>query len=372
MISSGAYIIVGAQWGDEGKGLISAYISAREHALYVARAGTGPNAEHGIFLKDEKTYLKTNQLPLGHIFNPDAYVLIGSGVCVNPEWFLREIHHYNLGNRVFVDYRCPVVTLAHMEKEATSKNMLLIGSTMSGTGECRKDFVARKATQARDSELLKPYTRDIGELINNAAESRVVVVESSQGTFLSLAVSPDYPNCTSDNVTAMAAADDVLLSWKNIREVILVAKTMPTKKGSGGMGSGKELTPEEISKKGLVEISSIEGKTRRKAEFDMEMLKYAVKLNGATQIALTFLDHMFPEMKNAKSRGEISKDARIFIDNIEKETKIPVTILNTGKAYNNIIDLSFNPKSVNWDEIDVRLNTFGRSFFPFYLKYPLT
>ena len=95
-------------------------IFLKEHALYVARAGTGPNAEHGIFLKDE-TYLKTNQLLLGHIFNPDAYVLIGSGVCVNPEWFLREIHHYNLGNRVFVDYRCPVVTLAHMEKKLQAK-----------------------------------------------------------------------------------------------------------------------------------------------------------------------------------------------------------------------------------------------------------
>jgi len=79
-----AFIIVGAQWGDEGKGLISAYLSARERASLVSRAGTGANSEHGIFLHDETTYLKTNQLTLGWMFKKDSQIHIGSGVAVDP------------------------------------------------------------------------------------------------------------------------------------------------------------------------------------------------------------------------------------------------------------------------------------------------
>ena len=352
---NGANIIIGGTWGDEGKGLISAYINVRDHVKFAARGGTGSNAEHGIFLEDEKTYLKCNQLPLGWIFNPDTKILIGSGVAVNPDVLFKEIAKYNLDGRVFVDYRSPIITEEHIQRERDSKGMKAIGSTMSGTGECRKDFVARKAQQAKDIPGLSGIIMDVGEEINRACKSDSVVIEGSQGTFLSLAFSPDYPNVTSDNVTAMAVADDVLLSWKNIKDVILVVKAMPTREGSqysaNDMGAGRELSEQEIIDRGLVEISSIEGKIRRKSEFDFDMLNQAVEVNGATQIALTFLEHAFPEVKNVKTWSGITKDARLFIDKIEKETDIPVTLLNTGKAYNNIIDISFNPRSVDWEKI---------------------
>lgn len=351
----GAFIIIGGQWGDEGKGLISAYIARRERATHVCRGGTGPNAEHGIFLEDEKTYLRCNQLPLGWIFSPDTKILIGSGVAVNPDLLLEEIRKYNLYDRVFVDYRAPIITKKNISDEVASKGMQAIGSTMSGTGECKKDFVARKALQARNIDVLAPMLCDIGDEINKASELGTVMVEGSQGTFLSLAYSPDYPNVTSDNVTTMAVADDVLLSWKNINNVVLVVKTMPTREGNqyskNDMGSGKELSEEEMSSRNIIENSSIPGKIRRKSEFDFDMLKKAVVVNGATQIAITFMEHMFPEVKNVKTWGEISQDARDFIEKVEKESGIPVTILNTGKPYNNIIDISFRPKLVNWDDV---------------------
>jgi len=201
----GAYVVVGGQWGDEGKGLISAFISARENARVVARAGTGPNAEHGIFLKDEKTYLKCNQLPLGWIFTPNIYIGIGSGVAVNPKLLLKEIEQYGLQGKVFVDYRCPIITDEHIERERSSKGMNAIGSTMSGAGECRKDFVARTAIQAKDVPELKSLVCDARFVFNRSSDFSDIVVESSQGTFLSLALSKDYPNVTSDNVTARLA-----------------------------------------------------------------------------------------------------------------------------------------------------------------------
>jgi len=350
----GAFIVVGAQWGDECKGMVSAYLNARYGADMVCRAGVGPNAEHGVFLKDEKTYLKTNQLPLGWIFNRNVKIRIGSGVAVNPNLFLDEIKKYHLESQAKIDYRSPIVEQKHMDSEKLSKTMAGIGSTFSGSGYCRADFIHRIAKQAKDIEVLKPYLTDVGEEINECANRNTVIVETSQGTFLSLAVSPDYPNTTSDNVTSMAAADDVLLNWQRIQEVYLAVKAVPSREGMGSMGIS-ELSESEIMEKGLMESSSIGGKLRRKASgINFDMLQYACKINGATKIALTFCDHYDKEIKNVKDINKITKKVWKLIEKIENLTNIPVTILNTGKAYNCIIDLTIN--NFDWTYIDYQIN----------------
>lgn len=357
-----AKIIVGAQWGDEGKGKISAYITASDNAVGVARAGTGPNAEHGVFLKDEKTYLKTNQLPLGFIFSSSPYIYIGSGVAVDPKKLFSEMERYKISpERIKIDYRCPIITEEHVKRDTDSKRMQAIGSTMSGVGPCRSDFINRVAKQTKDIPELYPVIADVGKEINTlCSQGKEVVVESSQGTLLSLAASPFYPNVTSDNVTAAAAMDDVLLNWQYVSDVILVVKAMPTREGKkyseGDMGAVKELTPEEIMSRGLFEPSSIEGQMRRKAELDMELLRYSVMINGATQIALTFLDHYDPESKNAKFEKELGRKSRLLIDEIEKEFNIPVTFVDTGKAFDNIIDMRYYKKSFDWDLVENILN----------------
>ena len=351
----GAYLIIGAQWGDEGKGLISAYISRRENARFVARAGTGANAEHGIFLKDEQTYLKVNQLPLGWMFSPGVQIRIGSGVAVDPKKLKSEIERYQLKDRVKVDYRCPIISPAHILAEEQSKGMTTIGSTFSGTGYCRADFALRRAKQARDMDSLREFLTDASVDLNTACRTDTVVIESSQGTFLSLALSSDYPNVTSDNVTAMAAADDVLLNWKHICEVVLVVKALPTREGAGKMGNVPEMSLEEIERKGFVEPSSIGGVTRRKASgLDWDMLRYAVEVNGATQIALTFCDHYDPEMRNVKDRNGITAKVRELMEKIQTETSAPVRILNTGKAFDNIIDM--DRESLDWQNIEQSMN----------------
>lgn len=346
----GAYIVVGAQWGDESKGLISAYLNAKLEAKMVCKGGVGPNAEHGIFLKDEKTYLKVNQLPLGWIFNRNTEVRIGSGVAVNPYLFLEEVRKYKIQDRTKIDFRCPIIEQHHIEAEKNSKQMQGIGSTMSGSGYCRSDFIHRKAKQAKDIDFLEPYLCDIGKEINDYAHSEPVVIESSQGTYLSLAISKDYPNTTSDNVTTMAVADDTLLNWKNIEHVYLVVKAMPTREGEGDMGS-EELSISQIKRKGLVEISSIGGKIRRKAaSINFDMLKYACEINGATRIALTFLDHYDKKITGATKTNQITDKVWDLIEKIENNTKVPVTILNTGKSYNSIVDLTND--NFNWGQIN--------------------
>lgn len=353
-MKKGAWIIVGAQWGDEGKGLISAYLAAREKATFVAKAGTGANAEHGIFLKDKETYLKVNQLPLGWMFNPQTEIRIGSGVAVDPVKLFGEIKRYKLEGRVKIDSRCPIITAEHIEAERQSHSMQSIGSTFSGTGFCKADFVLRKALQAKDIPSLWDISTDVSlDLNNSCGEKRNVIIESSQGTFLSLALSPDYPNTTSDNVTVCAAADDVLLNWQNIKEVVLITKALPTREGAGKMGKAKELTIEEIKERNLVEASSIGGVTRRKAGLDLDMLQYAVKVNGATQLAVTFCDHYDPEITDKKLKSEITPRVWALIQKIEDYVNVPVTLLNTGKAYDCIIDLT--GKSINWESVSKKV-----------------
>lgn len=353
---NGARIIVGSQWGDEGKGLISAYLSARDKAKLVCRAGVGPNAEHGIFLTEQGPYLKVNQLPLGWMFDSDSQIRIGSGVAVNPELLFQEIKNFNLQERVKVDYRCPIITPEHIEAERKSKGMNNIGSTFSGSGFCRADHALRIAKHAEDILELKPFLTDVAIEINKTAAEDVVTVESSQGTFLSLSVSPDYPNVTSDNVTAMAAADDVLLNWRKLKEVIMVVKTLPTREGSGSLGS-KELSEKEMISRGLVERSSIGGVIRRKGEeINWEMLSYAAEINGATQIALTFCEHYDPLVKNIRNTAGITDRIWKLIEKIENETKVPVTLLNTGKPYSSIIDLKKN--GVDWGQIEENLRRY--------------
>lgn len=337
-----ARIVVGGQWGDEGKGLISSYLARRDSAALVLKAGVGPNAEHGIFVEEEGQYIKVNQLPLGWILNPNAGIRIGPGVAVNPDLFLTEVERFGLtSKRVKVDYRCPIITQEHIASERASRQMGSIGSTFSGSGVCRAEFVLRRAQQARDIPLLAPFLADVPREVNEVSRHKVVVVESSQGTFLSLALSPDYPNVTSDNVTAAAAADDVGLNWRRIEEVVMVVKAMPTREGAGSMGATRELSEEEIVRLSLVERSSIGGAIRRKAKaIDWERLAYAAEVNGATQIALTFVEHFDPRVRNVTEKSLITDEVWGLIEKVRGETGVEVTILNTGKPFWCIIDLT--------------------------------
>ena len=117
MDKTGATIVLGAQWGDECKGKISAHIMRKENIKYIYKAGIGPNAEHGIYFKEDGSYVKCHQLPLGFILQPNALIRIGPGVSVNPEVLFEEIKQFGLSGRVKVDPRCPIILPEYAEWE---------------------------------------------------------------------------------------------------------------------------------------------------------------------------------------------------------------------------------------------------------------
>jgi adenylosuccinate synthase len=333
----GALIVVDALWGDSGKGKIAAVLARREGAALCVRAGIGTNAGHSVYRSDEDI-IRTRQLPLGFL-NPATDVAVGSGVAVDPEIFLAEVANYGLQGRAVVDYRCPVITLEHRARERADDHLIeTVGSTGSGSGAAHADFVLRRAQQARQIEALKPFVTDVAERANRAARDGTLIVECSQGTLLSLALSPDYPFVTSGNCTVVAAADDVGLSWRNISGAVMVVKAVPSRVGEGPLPG--ELDAGTIEARGIAEYGVVTGRLRRKAaEIPWDLLRYAAMLNGPTEIALTFCDHYDPEVTGVTEATELTPKVRELIAQVEEACDAPVTLVETGKLLHHVIEL---------------------------------
>lgn len=328
-------VIVGGFFGDEGKGKIIAYLARQYRPQIAARGGVGPNAGH-TFVLDGKTY-KVRMLPSAAL-NTSTKLFIGPGVLVNPEILLDEVRTFNAGDRVFVDPQCGIITKEHIEKDNTNYPKTRIGTTGTGTGPANADRALRTLEMARDIPELLEYIDDVSSDINYALDKKErVIIEGTQGTFLSLYYG-EYPFVTSKDVTSSAICSDVGVGPKRVDEVLLVFKSYVTRVGQGPLKY--EIDEAEARKRGWTEYGSVTGRQRRAAPFDMDLAKKSIQLNSATQLALTKLDVVFPTSAGLKEYSKLSADARKFIENIEQETGLKVTIIGTGAELTDIIDRS--------------------------------
>jgi len=161
------------------------------------------------------------------------------------------------------------------------------------------------------------------------------MVEGTQGTFLSL-YHGTYPYVTSKDVTASQACADVGIGPTDVDDVMIIFKAYVTRVGEGPLEG--QLRREEVLRRGWMEHGTVTGRERRAAPFDFKLAKRAVQLNGATQIALTKLDVLYPKAERVREYGNLPKEARDFVSTIERETNIPVTLLGTGPDEKDIID----------------------------------
>lgn len=326
-------VVVGGFFGDEGKGKIVSYLALRDNPSVIVRGGAGPNAGHTI-RDGEKTY-KVRMLPSGFL-NKNSKIMIGPGVVVNPEVLIKEVNEFEASGRAFIDRNCGIIEESHRVQDSKGELKQRIGSTGSGTGPANADRAMRTLKLAKDIESLSSFLEDVPQAINSALDDNEnVLVEGTQGTFLSL-WHGTYPFVTSKDVTASGICADVGLGPTNVNEVIIVFKTYVTRVGTGPMEN--ELSPEETSQKGWEEFGTVTGRLRRAAEFNYELARRAIMLNGATQIAITKLDVIFPDCAGKNSFEDLSDEARKFIKKIEDQLYVPVTIIGTGPAVNDVID----------------------------------
>jgi len=326
-------VVVCGFFGDTGKGKIIAYLSLKDKIAVTARAGVGPNAGHTV-VYEGKEY-KLRMVPSAFVYDK-CRLLMGPGVLINPQIITQEIELTKSQNRIGVDPLCAIIEPKHIEADRKGELAEKIKTTGTGTGPCNAERALRTVELARDIPELKSYLTDVPLEVNGALDhGKNVLIEGTQGTYLSL-YHGTYPYCTSKDVTASAACSDVGVGPTRVDDVLLVFKAYTTRVGGGPLPN--ELSWEEAEKRGWAEVATVTGRKRRAAPFNYDLAKRAVMLNGATQTAVTKIDVLFPECKGVKSYEELSQQAKAFVRKVEKEIRVPVTLIGTGPDTWEVVD----------------------------------
>lgn len=330
-------VLVGAQYGSEGKGNICAFI-AKDYDVLM-RVG-GPNAGHKV------AYPKYDyiQLPSGTQSNPDAKILIGAGATLSVKQVLKEIADLKLTeDRLSIDSQAIIIEDSDIEREAGT--LEVIGSTKKGVGvaTARKilgrdgnEYWGSKVRLAKHVTEFKPFIRDTkAELEKAYAAGKSVLLEGTQGTDLSLHHG-EYPFVTSRETTASGCLADAGIAPTRVRRVIMVMRTYPIRVGGRSGPMMNEITVEDIAERSdipaadlhKIEVGTVSGKERRIAEFDWEQVRRAASINGVTDIALTFADYLGIDNRKAKTLEELNATTRDFIKRVEKVTNARVSLIS--------------------------------------------
>ena len=327
-------VIVGGFYGDEGKGKIIAYLSLKDNPKIAVRGGVGANAGH-TFVHNNQTY-KVRMLPSA-VLNPKTQLLIGAGVLITPEVLIDESRKYNAENRTIIDNHCGIIDESHIKRDKENSHLKnTIGTTGTGTGPANSDRALRILNLAKNVDSLKKYLGNVSDIVNESIDkSQSVLIEGTQGTFLSL-YHGDYPFVTSKDVTASGICSDVGIGPKKVDDVILVFKAYVTRVGGGPLEN--EISPDGAAKLGWVEYGSVTGRQRRASPFNLELAKKSIKINSATQLAVTKLDVVFPECAGLTEYSKLTSKPRQFIENIEANLGVKVVLIGTGAEINQIID----------------------------------
>ena len=327
--------VVGAQWGDEGKGKIVDLLA--ETAKAVVRFSGGDNAGHTII--NSYGEFKLHLLPSG-IFRPDAACIIGNGVVINPAVLLEEIDYLQKHgvdtNHLFISDRAHLIMPYHilldgLEEERRGGGAL--GTTRKGIGPVFADKIARLGIRTCDllnkeqfqsrlgsilefkntiltkiynvpplslreiyeqychyGERLVPFIQDTGVILNQIlSRGEMVLLEGAQGTMLD----PDfgtYPYVTSSSPLAAASSLGSGISFKKIDHIVAVFKAYTTRVGGGPMPTELKDGIGDFIRERAHEYGTTTGRPRRCGWFDAVAGRFSSQINGFTDIALTRLD----------------------------------------------------------------------------------
>lgn len=338
-------VIIGGQYGSEGKGNIASFL-AKEYDLLV-RVG-GPNAGHKVYAEPEP--IGYHHLPSG-TEHSEADLVIGPGAVINHINLLGEIAaHKVTANRLSIDPNAIVITKGDIANEKRLQKE--IGSTGQGVGAATARRVLRFASNkfAKDIADLRPFIRPTGEVLEQAfCDQKKVMLEGTQGTGLSL-YHGFYPYVTSRDTTVSGCLAEAGIAPSRVRKIVMVCRTYPIrvqspKDGTSGQMS-QEIDLKEIHKRSGISITELEKierttttkRKRRIAEFDWTLLRRAAFLNGPTDIALTFADYIDTDNKKARRFSQLTPDTIFFVEEIERVARASVSLISTRFHFRNIID----------------------------------
>jgi len=365
-------LLLGLQWGDEGKGKIVDVLTTNYDII--ARFQGGPNAGHTLIFDGRKHVLHT--IPSG-IFHKDAVNLIGNGVVIDPIIFQKEIDNlagYNIDfkTKLLISRKAHLILPTHRLLDAaseTSKGKTKIGSTLKGIGPTYMDKTGRNGMRVGDLELsnwkeiyqtltekhlkmLKFFEVDIQfnleeletefftaiealkqltfidseEYLSNAIKNKkTILAEGAQGSLLDVDFGT-YPYVTSSTTTAAGACTGLGVAPNKIGDVFGIFKAYTTRVGSGPFPT--ELFDEdgkEMSRVGQ-EFGATTGRPRRCGWLDLVALKYAVEINGVTQLMMMKGDVLsgFKNLKACTSYNYKGEEISHFPYNVEEHNVTPI------------------------------------------------
>jgi adenylosuccinate synthase len=419
-----ATVIVGAQWGDEGKGKIVDLLA--QDSDVVCRYQGGPNAGHTVIVEGET--FKFRHLPSGILSGKIS--VLGAGCVVDPGVLLEEID--DLESRgisaepLRISGNAHLIMPWHIAIDGASEKRLgklQIGTTRRGIGPAYADKAARLGIRVQDllepkilrqkievalaekniwlervyeqqpfeleevasrheelAQRLRPYVADTSLLVDRAlADGKRVLLEGAQGTLLDLDHGT-YPFVTSSNPIAGAAATGIGIGPTRIDEVLGVSKAYVTRVGAGPFPSEMDDDVATSVRELGQEYGTVTGRERRPGWLDLVALRYAVRLNGITSLALTKLDvlsafdelqvcvryrlrdgvetsdfpahqsdfhHAEPVLRSVPGWGEpldecatladLPAAARAYVELVERELGVPVRLVGTGAAREQVL-----------------------------------
>ena len=340
-------VLVGGQYGSEGKGHIASYL-AREYDVLV-RVG-GPNAGHKVY--EETQPFTHHQLPSG-TRRCEAAIIIGPGAVLNPTALLGEIAACQVSaERLSIDPQAMIIE----DSDRQSEEGLVkgIGSTGQGVGAATARRIMGRADNhialARDVRDLRPFLRETSAVLERAfSAGKKVFLEGTQGAGLSL-YHGDYPYVTSRDTSVCGCLAEAGIPPRRVRRVIMVCRSYPIRVespvGSTSGGMSMELMWEEIESRAELppgslrpkELTSTTLKQRRVSEFDWRLLKKAASVNGPSDIAFTFADYISRHNSEARRFEQLTTPTLRFVEEIERVARAPVSLISTRFHSRSIID----------------------------------
>lgn len=410
-------LLLGLQWGDEGKGKIVDVLTTNYDII--ARFQGGPNAGHTLVFDGNKYVLHT--IPSG-IFHKTALNIVGNGVVIDPVIFKKELenldsHNINYKDKLLISRKAHLILPTHRLLDAaseTSKGKAKIGSTLKGIGPTYMDKTGRNGMRVGDLELenwrekylaltekhikmLNFFDVDIQydleeleaefiegidklkqlqfidseEFLNSAIKNgKTILAEGAQGSLLDIDFGT-YPFVTSSNTTAAGACTGLGIAPNRIGDVFGIFKAYTTRVGSGPFPTELFDKDGEMMAKVGHEFGATTGRPRRCGWLDLVALKYAVQVNGVTQLMMMKADvlsgfdsikvctaykykgeeithlpyNIEPEnvtpiykefsgwsedLTSLTSNTNLPKALEEYIQFIEKETEVPVKIVSVG------------------------------------------
>ncbi|GIW22946.1 MAG: adenylosuccinate synthetase [Candidatus Sericytochromatia bacterium] len=389
-------VIIGSQWGDEGKGKIVDYLS--EKAEITVRFQGGNNAGHTVIIGSD--IFKLHHIPSGICQN--KICVLGNGVVINLPFLITEIKQLqekglSVKDKLFISEKAHIITQKHqdIDKKQEENRSNKVGTTGKGIGPCYTDKVSRFGVRMIDFinnkdlipeysqyyDLIKSFIIDTTYFLNKAIrEGKNIIFEGAQGTFLDIDHGT-YPYVTSSNTISSAACTGSGIAPKHINKVIGILKAYTTRVGNGPFPCELNNDIGEFLVNEGKEFGTTTGRKRRCGWLDLFMANYAVDINGIDYWVITKLDVLnkleeinvcigyeyenkklisYPSLanilenvkpiykkfngwktslENCKTFKDLPIEAKEYLNFIQEFTNIPIAIVSIGPERNQNIVL---------------------------------